>query len=88
MNGVSRIIGGGAGTATGANNFVGNSANRLNRDIVVAGGDAILIQASQVDLDLNGYAIKSTGDGVLISIACWIVLFAESKAIEKPMLSA
>ena len=41
----------------------------LNRDIVVDGGDAIVIRASQVDLDLNGYAIRSTGSGTLILIA-------------------
>ena len=41
----------------------------LNRDIVVAGGDAIVIRASQVDLDLNGYAIRSTVGGALIQIA-------------------
>lgn len=41
----------------------------LNRDIVVSGGDALIIRASQVDLDLNGYAIRTTGgSGALIRI--------------------
>src|SRR5882672_11251630 len=41
----------------------------LNRDIVVSDGDALIIRASQVDLDLNGYAIRTTGgSGALIRI--------------------
>jgi hypothetical protein len=41
----------------------------LNRDIVVSDGDALVIRSSQVDLDLNGYAIRATGgSGALIRI--------------------
>src|SRR5262245_5699536 len=34
----------------------------LNRDIVAASGDALVIQASDVDLDLNGYAVRVTSE--------------------------